>query len=85
MLVLAIFVSNTIYGLASPFLPNVFEDKDIESVWTGVIFAAFAIASTFSSLFIGKVLDSVGHRNVIVFGSMQMAASMSLFGLVKDL
>lgn len=80
-----LFVSFLIYGLASPFLPQVFRDKEIESVWTGVIFAVFSIASTFSSLLIGKFLDSIGHRNVLITATIQMAVSISLSGLIQNL
>ena len=82
---LTLFVSNTISGLASPFLPQVFEKRGIESVWTGVIFGVFTIAVTLSSLLIGKYLDSIGHRNVIIFASLQIAVSISLFGFINDL
>ena len=85
LLVLALFVSNTIYGLASPFLPTVMEDKNISSVWTGVIFAAFAVASTFTSLVVGKILDRIGHNRVIMFGCLLMAVCITAFGFIEDL
>ena len=85
LLVLALFVSNTIYGLASPFLPTVMEEKNISSVWTGVIFSAFAMASILSSLLIGKTLDKIGHNRVIMFGCLLMAGCIAAFGFIDDL
>ena len=85
ILVLAIFVSNTIYGLASPFLPTVLEEKQISSIWTGVIFAAFAISSSITSLLVGKILDSIGHNKVIMFGCILMAICIASFGLIEQI
>ena len=85
LLVLALFVSNTIYGLASPFLPTVMDEKNISSVWTGVIFSAFAIASILSSLLIGKTLDKIGHNRVIMLGCLLMAGCIAAFGFIDDL
>ena len=53
LLLLVLFLSNTIYGLGSPFLPQVFVEKGISHTWTGVIFSSYAVATIFTSLFIG--------------------------------
>ena len=82
MILLLLFASNTIYGLASPFLPTFFEDRGISSTWTGMIFAAYAIASTIVSLLSGKCLDKVGHNKIMLFGGLLMSASIVSFGLI---
>ena len=84
LLVLALFVSNTIYGLASPFLPTVMDEKEISSVWTGIIFSAYAIASVLTSLVVGKTLDSVGHSRVMFLGCLLMATCITAFGFIED-
>ena len=79
------FISNTIYGLASPFLPTVLELKDVSSVWTGVIFSAYAIASTIVAVLTGLVLDKIGHNKVIMFGAFLMSGSIIAFGFIEDI
>ena len=83
LLLLAIFVSNTIYGLASPFLPTVLEEKQIAPTWTGIIFAAFAVASTFAALLTGSILDKIGHNKIICFGCVLMSGSIAAFGMIE--
>ena len=55
------FLANTLYGLAAPFLPSLLEAKGVQSVWTGIIFASYAIAMIFMSLVAGKIVDRIGH------------------------
>ena len=83
LLFLLLFISNTIYGLASPFLPTFFDDRGISSTWTGLIFSAYAIAMTIISLLAGKCLDRIGHRKIMLFGALLMSASIVSFGLIE--
>ncbi len=82
MILLMLFVSNTIYGLACPFMPKFFKDRGIESTWMGVIFAAYAAASTISALISGQFLDRIGHSRFILVGALVMSASIVTFGLI---
>ena len=77
------FFSATMYGLASPFLPTVFEEKDIPSVWTGVIFSIYAVAMMIISLFVGKILDKVSHKSIITSGCFLMGVSVAGFGFIE--
>ena len=81
-LLLVIFISNTIYGIASPFLPKEFEAKNISSTMTGVIFSSYAVASVFVSLIVGKYIDSIGHGLAIFLGSLLMSACIICFGFI---
>ena len=83
LLFLLLFISNTIYGLASPFLPTFYNDRGISSTWTGLIFSAFAIAMTIVSLLAGKCLDRIGHNKIMLFGILLMSASTMSFGLIE--
>ena len=74
-----VFLSNTIYGLAAPFLPALLAEKGIASTWTGVIFAAYAVSMVFVSLAVGKVLDRIGHAKIMAFGALLMALSIASF------
>ena len=85
LLAFTILISNSIYGLASPFLPTVLEEKEITSVWTGVIFSSYAVATIFTSLVVGKIIDSIGHNRIIMFGCFLMAVSIGCFGLIEGI
>ena len=82
---LTVFLSNNIYGIASPFLPVILEEIGISSTWIGLIFASYAIAGTIVSIGIGGVLDKIGHKQVMATGCLLMAAACVAFGLCKYL
>ena len=71
------FLSNTIYGLAAPFLPQLLEEKGINPTWTGLIFAAFAIAFNFSSLIAAKIVDSISHARIMFASTLLMSGSVA--------
>lgn len=55
-----IICSNSVYGLAAPFLPILFADKYIDSIWVGLIFSVYSLSVALTSPFIGKIVDTVG-------------------------
>ena len=63
-----LFISNNIYGLAGAFLPTLAEDLGIPSSWTGLIFATYSIAMTITSFIVGDVVDKIGHGSIIATG-----------------
>ena len=77
--------TNIIYGLASPFLPTVIEMKDIDNFWTGIIFAAYAVSATFTSIIIGKVLGKFGHNRIMTLGAFLMAGAIASFGFIEEI
>lgn len=78
-----LFFSNTMYGLASPFLPDFFEKRHVNQEWTGIIFASYAVAVTFSAIISGKLLGKSGHKYFTGSGAMLMALSIAGFGLIE--
>ena len=80
-----LFIANSIYALAAPFLPVELEAKGISSSMTGVIFAIYAVASVFAALVCGMYLDLFGHRCMLIFGSLLMAASIACFGVIENM
>ena len=82
---LTIFLSNTIYGLASPFLPVLLESVGVSSTWTGLIFASYAIAGTIVSPIVGNIIEKVGHKKIMATGSLLMATACISFGFAKYL
>ena len=85
ILCVIIVCSNSVYALASLFLPKVFEDKAIESFWVGLIFSMYSIAVVISSPFIGANLSKYGFSNVLAVGLVAMGASIVPFGYIKEL
>ena len=85
LVLVTLLCSNIIYGLAAPFLPTVLEEKDIDNVWTGIIFAAYAVSSTFTSIITGKVLQRFGHNRIMMLGAFLMAAAIASFGFIEEI
>jgi MFS family permease len=69
-------------GVASPLVPPLFQDKNIGSTLTDIVFASFALAFTLIALVAGKVVDSVGHKKVIIFAAILMFFTTVSYGLV---
>lgn len=81
VLILAVlFLSNTIYGLASPFLPRLLEDRGISESWTGLIFATYAIAYMIGAPVIGSLVDKIGHGVIMTVGILLMSGAIASFG-----
>ena len=80
-----LFLVNTIYGLASPFLPQVLEEKGVTSTWTGIIFASWAFSMVFTAPIVGKMLHKTGHAKMFVFGVSLMSSCCLCFGLIEKI
>ena len=80
-----LFLSNTIYGLASPFLPTILDDLGIEALMTGIIFGAYAIAAAIVSPIVGLIIDKCGHAKMLCLGTILMSISCTSFGLAAYL
>ena len=84
ILYVIIVCSNSVYALASLFLPKVFEDKAIPGFWVGLIFSMYSIAVVISSPFIGTILSKCGFSNLLAVGLVAMGASIVPFGFIKE-
>ena len=84
-IVLIVFLANTIYGLASPFLPPLLEERGIDTSWTGLIFASYAIGVTLSAPIVGTVIEKFGHRKIMATGVLLMAACCGTISMAKYL
>ena len=80
-----IVCSNSVYALASLFLPKVFEEKSIPGFWVGLIFSMYSIAVVISSPFIGTILSKCGFQNLLAIGLTAMGASIIPFGFIKEI
>ena len=83
VIIFTLFLSNSISGLAAPFLPIFLSKRGIEDTWIGLIFASYAIGLTFGSPIVGKIIDKTGHRKIMIYGTLLMSIACSSFGLAK--
>ena len=81
IILVTIFLSNTIYGLAAPFLPKLLEDKEIAQSWTGIIFASYAVSQVCFALICGKIVDGCGHKKIMVIGAFGMSCAIASFSV----
>ena len=77
--------SNSAYGLCAPFLPTEFEKKGIAGAYVGMVFAVYSVAQIFVSPFVGKVVDSWGHKNIMSLGIGFMGLAFIFFGFIERL
>lgn len=85
LLYLIIICSNSVYALASLFLPNVFMNKNVPGFWVGLVFAMYSIAVVFVSPIIGKIIIRVGFANLIAFGLICMGISIIPVGFLVEI
>ena len=77
--------ANSAYALCAPFLPLEFERKGIEGAYVGLVFALYSVAVIFVSPLVGKVVDSLGHKNLLSLGIGFMGIAFILFGFIESM
>ena len=68
--------TNSVYSLASLFLPTVFNEKSVPGVWVGLVFSMYSIAVVLVSPIVGKIVSRVGFANLIALGLVIMGLSI---------
>ena len=76
---------NSVYALASLFLPKVFEDKEIDGFYVGLVFSMYSIACVVISPIVGKIIKRVGFANLIAIGLVLMGISIAPTGYLKHI
>ena len=82
VLYIIIIFSNSVYALAAPLLPIIFEEKELPGAWVGLIFSMYSLSMIIVSPFIGVVVDMIGHSNLHAVGLSSMGAAMFLHGFL---
>ena len=85
LILLMLFQQNSITGLATPLLPPLFDERDIGSTITGVVFTIFSVSFTLISIVAGKIVDSVGHKKVILIAATLMFVTTISYGFLIHL
>ena len=85
ILYVIIICSNSVYALASLFLPSVFASKDVAGLWVGIVFAMYSIAVVLTSPIVGKIIDKIGYANMLCFALILMGASIIPTGYLLDI
>jgi len=78
-------VSSAFYALSAPFLPTVFEEKNIQPEYVGIVFATFSIALIIFSPYVGQMIDSFGQPKLLGFALFVMGVSNFFFGVIKPI
>ena len=76
---LTVLLVNMSYGLTSPILPQLLEDRGVPSSLIGWIWAAFSIAVIIVSPIAGKIVDCTGHARLMSIGAIIMAAAIACY------
>ena len=85
ILLLIIMCSNSVYALASLFLPIVFNDKQVPGFWVGMVFSMYSIMVVVVSPIIGKIVSRVGFANLIALGLICMGISIIPIGYLVEI
>lgn len=80
-----IVCSNSVYALASLFLPKVFLGKDIPGFWSGLVFSMYSIAVVLVSPFIGTLVTRCGYKNLLAVGLVAMGISIIPIGFLMKI
>ena len=83
MILTVIVIEGLIYGLASPFLPGVLEEKGISTFTTGIIFAASP--AIIVCMLTGPALEKIGHVRMLGWGAMTVAVGSTCLGVLPFL
>ena len=85
LLYLVMILSSAFYALSAPFLPIMFDQKNISGEYVGFVFAAFSVALIIFSPQIGRMIERFGQPNLLGFGLTLMGLSVISFGFVESL
>jgi len=80
-----IILTNSVYSLASLFLPSVYKDKAVAGVWVGLVFSMYSISVVLVSPIVGKVVSRTGFANLIAIGLVLMGISIIPVGFLPDI
>ena len=79
-----ILCTNSVYSLASLFLPTVFKEKQIIGGWVGLIFSMYSIAMVLISPIVGTILSKMGYDNLIATGLVFMGIAIFPLGYLTE-
>ena len=84
VLYVIIIFSNSVYALAAPLLPLLFDGMELPGSWVGLIFSMYSIAMILVSPALGTILDVVGQSNLLALGLFAMGTAILGLGCLKD-
>jgi MFS family permease len=80
-----IILTNSVYSLASLFLPSVFKEKAVPGVWVGLVFSMYSIAVVLVSPIVGILVTRMGFANLLALGLVIMGTSIIPVGFLPDI
>ena len=84
ILCLVMLLSNASYAVSAPFLPIMFDEKDIRESFIGFVFGAFSLALIVVSPQVAPCIEKYGQPNLLGFGFVLLGVSTIAFGYVKQ-
>ena len=79
------FMAQAAYSICAPFLPVEFERKGLPSSYTGAVFSFYSVGQIVVALLVGKVVDRLGHKNLLPGGIGLMGISFICLGLIGEM
>ena len=78
-------LSISCYSVISPFMPSEFQRKQVDETLVGFIFAIFSMPVIFGSPLMGSLIQRVGRRNPMIYGSYLLGISLTMFAGISFL
>jgi MFS family permease len=75
-------LSVSCYSVIAPFMPLEIVKKGVDENVMGWIIGVFSLALILVSPFMSYVIDRIGRRNPIIYGSLMLGISFWMFTLV---
>ena len=79
------FMAQAAYSIVAPFLPVEFERKGLPPSYTGAVFSFYSVGQIIFSLLVGKIVDRLGHKNLLPSGIGLMGIAFICLGLVGEM
>lgn len=76
-------LSNCGYSIIAPFMPVVLDQRGVNQVLSGLIFAIYSLAFVVVSPFMGEVIQFFGNVKTICLGLALMGTSFLVYGLIQ--
>ena len=75
-------LSVSCYSVIAPFMPIEIVKKEVDESVMGMIIGVFSLALILMAPFMGWIIERVGRRNPIIYGSFLLGFSFEMFAVI---